>query len=71
MKKTNGPNLSNFLIMYIETHRIFRSIRLEQAKYLVGIQVKTFCNRENIEFIEAPVNDHRAIDLVKKTISDN
>ena len=52
--------------MYIEIHGIPRSIRLDQAKCLVGNQVKTFCNKNNIDIIEAPVNDHRAIGLVER-----
>ena len=54
--------------MYIETHGIPRSIRLDQAKCLIGHQIKTFCNKNNIEIIEAPVNDHRAIGLVERLI---
>ena len=54
--------------MYIENHRIPRSIRLDQAKCLVGNQVKTFCNKKNIDIIEAPVNYHRAIGLVERII---
>ena len=54
--------------MYIETHGIPRSIRLDRAKCLVGNQVKTFCNKNNIEVIEAPENDHRAIELVERLI---
>ena len=54
--------------MYIETHGIPRSIPLDQAKCLIGHQVKTFCNKNNIEIIEAPVNDHRAIGLVERLI---
>ena len=54
--------------MYIENHGIPRSIRLDQAKCLVGHQVKNFCNKNNIEIIEAPVNDHRAIGLVERLI---
>ena len=66
--KVNGPNLLKFLDMYIETQGIPRFIRLDQAKCLVGHQVKTFCNKNNIEIIEAPVNDHRAIGLVERLI---
>ena len=66
--KANGPNVLKFLDMYIETHGIPRSIRLDQAKCLVGNQVKVFCNKNNIEIIEAPVNDHRAIGLVERLI---
>ena len=66
--KANGPNVLKFLDMYIEIHEIPRSIRLDQAKCLVGNQVKTFCNKNNIDIIEAPVNDHRAIELVERLI---
>ena len=66
--KANGPNVLKFLDMYIETHGTPRSIRLDQAKCLIGHQVKTFCNKNNIEIIEALVNDHRAIGLVERLI---
>ena len=52
----------------IENDEIPRSVRLNQAKCLIGHQVKTFCNENNIDIIEAPVNDHRAIGLVKRLI---
>ena len=51
--------------MYIENHGIPRSVRLDQVKCLVGNQVNTFCIENNIDIIEAPVNDHRAIGLVE------
>ena len=35
---------------------------------MVGNQVKTFCNKNNIDIIEAPVNDHRAIEFVERLI---
>ena len=35
---------------------------------IVGNQVKTFCNKNSIQIIEAPVNDYRAIGLVEKLI---
>ena len=66
--KANGPNVLKLLDMYIETHGIPRSIRLDQAKCLVGKQAKIFCNKNNIEIIEAPVNDHRAMGLVERLI---
>ena len=50
--------------MYIENHGVPRSIRWDLAKLLIGVQVKTFCNKNNIQIIEAPVNDHRAIGLL-------
>ena len=45
-----------------------RSHCLDQEKFLVGHQVKTFCNRDNIEVIEAPVNHHRNVGLVERLI---
>ena len=66
--KVNGPNVLKFVDMYIEIHGNPRYIRLDQAKCLVGNQVKTFCNKNNIDIIEAPVNDHRAIGLVERLI---
>ena len=54
--------------MYIETHGIPRSIRLDQAKFLFGNQVKTFCTRNNIQIIEAPFNDNFVIGLVEGLI---
>ena len=67
-EKANGPNVLKFLDLYIEVHGVPRSIRLDQAKCLVGNQVKTFCARNNIQIIEAPVNDHRVIGFVEKII---
>ena len=64
--KANGPIVLKFLDMYIENHGIPRSIRLDQAKCLVGNQVNTFCNKNNIDIIEASVNDHRAIGLIER-----
>ena len=66
--KAKGPKFLKFLDMYIENHGIPRSIRLDQAKCLVGHQVKSFFKNDNIDFIEAPVNDHCAIDLVERLI---
>ena len=50
--KANGQNVLKFLDMYIEKHGIQRPIRLDQAKCLVGNQVKTFCNKNNIDIIQ-------------------
>ena len=54
--------------MYIETHGISCSIRLDQAKCFVAHQLKIFCNKSNIEITDAPVNNHRAIGLVERLI---
>ena len=43
--KANGPSVLKFLDMYIENHGIPRSIRLDQAKSLVGNQVRPFVTK--------------------------
>ena len=45
-EKAKGSNVPKFLDMYVENHGIPRSIRLDQAKFLVGNRVKTFCNKK-------------------------
>ena len=62
-----------FLQEYVLLHGIPRSIRLEQARCQTGEQIKAFCSQNNIQLIEAPIHDHRAIGLVErliKTIKD-
>ena len=44
--KSNGPSVLKFLDLYIESHGITWPIRLNQAKCLVGNQVKTLCNKK-------------------------
>ena len=46
-------------------HVIPRSIRLDQARCQTGNQIKAFCSQNNIQLIEAPIHDHRAIGLVE------
>ena len=70
-EKANGPNVLKFLEMYIESHGIPRSIRLNQAKCLVGNQEKNFCTKNNIQIIEAPVVDHRAIGSTERLIQEH
>ena len=40
-------------------------IRLDQARCLVGKQVRSFCNQNNIDICGAPAKDHKAIGLVE------
>ena len=47
-------------------HGIPRSIRLDQARCQTGQQIKAFCSQNNIQLIEAPIHDHRAIGLVER-----
>ena len=49
-------------------HGIPRTIRLDQARCQTGQQVKTFCSQNNIQLVEAPIHDHRAIGLVERLI---
>ena len=49
-------------------HGIPRSFRLDQARFQTGQQIKAFCSQNNIQLIEAPIIDHRAIGLVERLI---
>ena len=62
----NGVNVVKFLRDYAYTHGIPRTIRLDQATCLVGKQVTDYCNENNINILDAPVGDHRAIGLVER-----
>ena len=64
----NGVNVVKFLRDYAYTHGIPRTIRLEQATCLVGKEVTNYCNENNIDILDAPVGDHRAIGLVERMI---
>ena len=67
-EKANGANVVKFLRDYAYTHGIPRTIRLDQATFLVGKQVTNYCNENNINIIDAPVGDHTAIGLVERMI---
>ena len=62
----NALNVIKFLDNYIQIHGVPRSLRIDQARCLVGNQVKNFCMKNNITLIPAPANDHRAIGLVER-----
>ena len=67
-EKAYGTNVVKFLRNYAYTHEILRTIRLDQATCLVGKQVTNYCNENNIDILDAPVGDHRAIGLVERMI---
>ena len=67
-EKGNGANVVNFLRKYAFNHGITRRIRLDQATCLVRKQVTNYCNENNINILDAPVGDHRAIGLVERMI---
>ena len=41
---------------------------MDQARCQTGQQIKTFCSQNNIQLIEAPIHDHKAIGLVERLI---
>ena len=67
-KKATGTNVVKFLREYAYNHETPRTIRIDQANSLVGKQVTNYCNENNINILDAPVGDHRAIGLVERMI---
>ena len=67
-EKANRTNVVKFLRENAYDHGIPRTIRLDQATCLAGKQVASYCNENNIDILDAPVGDHRAIGLVKRMI---
>ena len=59
-ENVNGTNVVKFLREYAYNHGIPRTIRLDQATCLVGKQVTSYCNENNIDILDAHVGDHRA-----------
>ena len=66
--RANADKTLKFLQEYVLLHGIPRSIRLNQARCHTGNQIKAFCSQNNIQLIEAPIHDHRAIGLVERLI---
>ena len=66
--RANIDNILKFLQKYVLLHGIPRLIRLDQARCQNGQQIKLFCNQNNIQLLEAPIHDHRAIGLVESLI---
>ena len=66
--RANADNILKFLQECVLLHGIPRAIRLDQARCQTGQQIKTFCSQNNIQLIEAPIHDHRAIGLVERLI---
>ena len=65
----NTSNVIKFLNNYIHIHGVSRSLRIDQARCLIGNQVKKICTKINITLIPAPANDHPAIGLVERSNS--
>ena len=55
-----------FLQIYVSLHSIPRELRIERTKRQMRHQVKTLCEQNNINLIEAPVHGHRATGLVER-----
>ena len=45
-----------------------RKIHVDQGTSFKSNEVKAFCDREGVEIIKSPVNDHRATGCVERTI---
>ena len=68
-ENANASNVIKFLDKYIHTKGVPRSLRIDQARCLIGDQVRNFCTINNFTLKPAPANDHRAIGLVERLIS--
>ena len=66
--RANADKILKFHQEYFLIQGMTRSIRLDQARCQTGQRIKTFCNQNNIQLIEAPIHDHRAIGLVERLI---
>ena len=66
--RANADDILKFLQEYVLLHGIPRSIKLDQARCQTGQQIQEFCSQNNIQLIEAPIHDHRAIGLVERLI---
>ena len=66
--KANGQNVIKFLDEYFHIRGVPRNIRLDQARCLIGYNVKNFCKQHSNNIITAPAYDHRAIGLVERLI---
>ena len=64
--RANADNILKSLREYLLLHGVPRSIRLDQVRCQTGQRIKAFCNQNNIQLIEAPIHDHRAIGLVER-----
>ena len=66
--RAKADNILKFLQEYGLLHGMPCAIRLDQARCQTGQQIKAFCSQNNIQLIEAPIHDHRAIGLVQRLI---
>ena len=67
--RANADNILKFLQEYVLLHGIPPlSNRLDQARCQTGHQIKAFCSQNNMQLIEAPIHDNRAIGLVERLI---
>ena len=64
----NANGIEQILQNYILLYDIPRRIRLNQACCQVGSWISNFCEQQNIEIIEEPINDQRAIRLVERLV---
>ena len=63
-----SDKILKFLKIYIKNHGVPGKIHVNQGTSFLSNEIKAFCNREGIEIIKSPVNDHRATGCVERTI---
>ena len=66
--RANADNILKFLQEYVLLHGVPRSIKLDQAWCQTSQRIKAFFNQNNIQLIEDPIHDQRAIGLVERLI---
>ena len=57
-----------FMQRYISNNRVPRRLRCDQAQTFRAKNFQKFCRTNNIKLLFAPVDDHRAIGVVKRMI---
>ena len=69
IENANASIVIKILDNYKQIHGVPRSLRTDQARYLIGKQEKKICTKNIITLITNPANDHRAIGLVEPLVS--
>ena len=63
-----SDKIIKFLKAYIIAHGVPRQIPVDQGTNFMSKEVRAFCHEQGIEIRISPVNDHRAIGCVERTI---
>ena len=63
----HSDKILKFLKAYINNHGVPRKIHVYSGTNFMSKDVKAYCNSEEIEVIQSPVNDHRNTRCVERT----